>query len=205
MAIKSKFFDSIRIKSTRKSKETQPEKTCDFYDCSKEGIYKAPASREATGNYLYFCLEHIREYNKNFNFFEGLDPEDIEKFQHQTTLGERPTWPSGAHLNGASVSENYASVRSGSARYQNRVNNIYHSFGGPTQNASQARQLNAQEQRAFDSLGLTAAASSEEITTKYKSLVKAHHPDANGGDRSQEHRFNEILQAYKLLKKKKFC
>ncbi|WJW79520.1 J domain-containing protein [Bartonella sp. TP] len=205
MAIKSKYFDSIRINSTRKSKETPPERLCAFKGCTKEGIYRAPASREADGKYLYFCLEHIREYNKNFNFFEGLDPEDIGKFQHQTNIGERPTWPSGAHLNRASLSSDFANLRSGSARYQNMVNSIYRKFGTPGAADSTMRQLNPQEKRSFEALGLQPTATADQIVAKYKALVKAHHPDANGGDRSQEQRFNEILQAYKLLKKNKFC
>jgi DnaJ-class molecular chaperone len=31
-------------------------------------------------------------------------------------------------------------------------------------------------------------------------LVKRHHPDSNGGDRSTEDRLREIIQAYKYLK-----
>ena len=40
---------------------------------------------------------------------------------------------------------------------------------------------------------------------RFKELVKRHHPDANGGDRSSEERLVEVIQAYNYLKSAKFC
>jgi len=56
------------------------------------------------------------------------------------------------------------------------------------------------ERRALDVLGLEAEASAQEVKSRFKELVKRHHPDANGGDRSSEDRLREIIQAYKYLK-----
>jgi hypothetical protein len=38
------------------------------------------------------------------------------------------------------------------------------------------------------------------VKTRLKELVKRHHPDANGGDRSSEGKLREIIQAYNYLK-----
>ena len=38
------------------------------------------------------------------------------------------------------------------------------------------------------------------MRTAFKALVKQHHPDTNGGDRSTEDRLRDIIQAYKYLK-----
>ena len=54
--------------------------------------------------------------------------------------------------------------------------------------------------KAFDALGLEADATTVEIKIRFKALVKRHHPDANGGDRSTEDRLREIIQAYNYLK-----
>lgn len=59
--------------------------------------------------------------------------------------------------------------------------------------------------KALDDLGLPHSAASEEIKSRYKELVKRHHPDANGGDRSSEGRLRQIIQAYKLLKQAGLC
>jgi DnaJ-class molecular chaperone len=56
------------------------------------------------------------------------------------------------------------------------------------------------ERKALDILGLEAGASAQEVKTRFKALVKRHHPDANGGDRSSEDRLREIIQAYNYLK-----
>jgi DnaJ-class molecular chaperone len=49
-------------------------------------------------------------------------------------------------------------------------------------------------------LGLDETATPDIIKARYKELVKRHHPDANGGDRSTEDKLREIIQAYKQLK-----
>ena len=61
------------------------------------------------------------------------------------------------------------------------------------------------ERKAFDTLGLEIDAAATEIKARFKELVKRHHPDANGGDRSTEDRLVEVIQAYNYLKSAKFC
>ena len=67
------------------------------------------------------------------------------------------------------------------------------------------RKLKQLEGKAFETLGLGANAGGEAIKARYKELVKQHHPDANGGDRSSEDRLAEVIQAYKLLRQAGFC
>ncbi len=50
------------------------------------------------------------------------------------------------------------------------------------------------------SLGLEIEASAVQVKARFKELVKRHHPDVNGGDRSTEDRLVEIIQAYNYLK-----
>jgi DnaJ-class molecular chaperone len=69
----------------------------------------------------------------------------------------------------------------------------------------QARKLKSLETKAFETMGLDANATSAEIKSRYKELVKKHHPDANGGDRGSEERFRAVIQAYQLLKQNGFC
>jgi DnaJ-class molecular chaperone len=61
------------------------------------------------------------------------------------------------------------------------------------------------ERRALDTLGLELDASRADIKTRFKQLVKRHHPDANGGDRTSEDRLREIIQAYNYLKAAGYC
>ena len=52
-------------------------------------------------------------------------------------------------------------------------------------------------------LELGGDATPAKIKARYKELVKRHHPDANGGDRSSEERLREIIQAYNYLRANK--
>ncbi len=40
----------------------------------------------------------------------------------------------------------------------------------------------------------------ERVKARYKALVKRHHPDANGGDKTSEERLKKINEAYSTLK-----
>ena len=72
--------------------------------------------------------------------------------------------------------------------------------GRVTARIEAARAVRNAERKALDALGLEADASAQEVKTRFKELVKRHHPDANGGDRSSEDKLREIIQAYKYLK-----
>ena len=67
------------------------------------------------------------------------------------------------------------------------------------------KRLKPLEAKALETLGLGAQATGEQIKSRYKDLVKQHHPDANGGDRGSEDRLRSVLEAYRLLKQAGFC
>ncbi|HEX2656040.1 MAG TPA: J domain-containing protein, partial [Xanthobacteraceae bacterium] len=71
--------------------------------------------------------------------------------------------------------------------------------------APETRPVRNAERKAFDTMGLEIDATAVDIKARFKALVKQHHPDANGGDRSYEDRLREIIQAYNYLKSVGFC
>jgi curved DNA-binding protein CbpA len=48
-------------------------------------------------------------------------------------------------------------------------------------------------------------ATAVEIKARFKELVKRHHPDTHGGDRSFEERLRAVIQAYNYLKSAGLC
>lgn len=206
MKFNSKYFDSIRINSkSKKSKEPEPvpDRTCQWEECDKPGSCRAPMGRLHEGKYLYFCVDHVKEYNKNFNYFSGLQPQDIAKFQKDAITGHRPTWPLRSNEGLAHVTaKNFSALPSGSAAYQNKLRRAMGYDDNLASNPSRLiRKLKPLEEKALLDLGLTAKATKNEIKVKYKQLVKEFHPDTNGGDRSSEEKFLSVLQAYKILQK----
>ncbi|KEG21344.1 J domain-containing protein [Bartonella bacilliformis] len=206
MTITSKLFDSIRISSNKKKQAELETQQCQWESCEKTGAHKAPAGRNREGQYLFFCIDHVRAYNKNFNYFSGLSDKDIAKFQKDALTGHRPTWSSGLNNSTSKkAATHYATIRSGTAAYQNRIRDPFSLFNQRHAAKTNTRKLKPLETKAFETLGLQANASAQDIKIKYKELVKKHHPDTNGGNRSSEERFSDVLNAYNLLKKSGLC
>jgi molecular chaperone DnaJ len=51
----------------------------------------------------------------------------------------------------------------------------------------------------YKALGVSQAASADEIKRAYRKLAKAYHPDSTGGDKAKESRFKDISNAYDVL------
>lgn len=217
----SKLFDNIRIRPRREAKPDVTAPPCAWEGCDKPGIYRAPKGHRAEGEYHNFCLEHVRHYNTAFNFFAGMDADDIETHVHESAATSgRPSWglgsKPGATANTRSKAKPTAAQR---ARHPTsrkadanarRFSDPLHVFAryarsqqrGPA--SEHVKPLHESDKRAFETLGFQGHAKSEEIKKAYKSLVKIHHPDANGGDKSSEDRLRTIIAAYTHLKTKGF-
>lgn len=161
--------------------------------------------RNREGQYLWMCINHVRDYNKNFNYFSGLDDEAIAKFQKDAITGSRPTWQMGTNKTSRHPPLNERDPNAeGAQRLYNRTNYAAAARAGRGAGAP-ARKLKVLEKKSFDDLNLPHTATSDELKARYKLLVKQNHPDANGGDRSSEERLREIILAYKILQKAGFC
>src|SRR2546430_17527314 len=69
------------------------ERVCEAPGCRLHGDYRAPFARDRLDQYRWFCLAHVREYNRKWDYFAGLDAEAIEKHIRADTILGRPGWP----------------------------------------------------------------------------------------------------------------
>ena len=53
-------------------------RVCEIEGCEGAGLYRAPVSPERLNEFHWFCLDHVREYNRSWNFFEGRSEEELE-------------------------------------------------------------------------------------------------------------------------------
>lgn len=208
MRLDSKYFDRIRTRRKVEPRAEPAAPTCQWDGCDKKGVHRAPVGRNAEGQYFMFCFEHVKEYNKGYNYFSGLSDSEVARYQKEAVTGHRPTWTVGVNKN-AKNSPTQSQTRSGSAGAQARMRDP---FGFVSEAKARAgrpeprqRKLKTLEAKAYETLGLGASASASDIKAAYKDLVKKHHPDANGGDRGSEERFRAVIQAYQLLKQAGFC
>src|SRR3569832_375705 len=96
----SKFFDSIRVKPNKGKPEAKPRDTvanCEWTGCQNKGAHRAPKGRDNQREYWHFCLNHVREYNQNYNFFSGMNADAVARYQKDALTGHRPTWKMGAN------------------------------------------------------------------------------------------------------------
>lgn len=208
MKYKPKFGYDIRIKPPREEKAREAAKrVCEWPGCGRPATHKAPKSREQLREYRWFCVDHVREYNKAWNFFEGMDDLDVAAFQESARTGHRPTWNMGNHpANGAE--SDAAKIR----RFY-EVNDLTGDpfdflkgeNGAATARAPRMRRLTKLEEEAFAVFRLEPTASSDEVKTRYKELVKKFHPDANQGETGYEERLKRVIEAYQHLKAGGFC
>jgi curved DNA-binding protein CbpA len=207
----SKFFDSIRIKPNKANAKQQARareeaQMCEWPDCTNKGPHRAPKGRANDKEYWHFCLNHVREYNQSYNFFSGMNAEAVARYQKDALTGHRPTWKMGANgtkgkgktgeadLEGAADPFSMFSELNGRGRWRPGPG------AGPEAPKVETRKIFNAERKALHVMGLGPDATLETVKAKYKALVKQHHPDANGGDRSTEDRLIEIIKAYNYLK-----
>jgi curved DNA-binding protein CbpA len=208
MKLDSKYFDSIRVAPKRERARAirQEHPGCQWKGCTAPGRHKAPRGRGRDGQYFLFCLDHVRQYNASYNYFDGMNDAEVEEFQKEALTGHRPTWKVGFN----------PSAKEGQTEADPRAANGRRSFGwraldphgffawrakaareAPVENR---RQLKPLEKKSLQTLNLTGSATRVEIKARFKELVKVYHPDANGGDARTGDKLREIIQAYNYLK-----
>ena len=202
MSKESPLFDRIRVKPDQDRRVRATHPPCEWPGCVGAATHRAPKGRTRENEYWRFCLEHVREYNHSYNFFAGMSTDDIARYQREAVIGHRPTWKMG--MNGGK-----AKGRSHGARFGPGFTNADDPFGlfgetaarnGEHLRRRETRVIRNAERKALDTLGLDGGATTAEVKLRFKALVKRHHPDANGGDRSTEDRLIEIIKAYNYLK-----
>ena len=200
----SKYFDSIRVTRKGDSSVRPTAAPCQWKGCEASGGHRAPKGRGRDGEYYLFCIDHVRQFNAAYNYFQGMSDTEVEDFQKSAMTGHRPTWKLGE--NAAAAGKEPPKGTTGSPRAARSRAQDPHEFLDDAEESARAperprrRGLKPLEKRALDTMHLTETAGKDEIKARFKDLVKRHHPDANGGDRGSEEKLREIIQAYNYLR-----
>jgi hypothetical protein len=166
---------------------------CAVPGCTAAGEYKAPlqpANFDGPGAWRFLCLDHVREHNARYNFFDGMTSEEITAAQSPLAGWDRPSRKFAA--NGADPPPRWSD-------FVDPLDAISMRFG-PIRNPASAPFTKA-ERQALSILGLGNDADRHSLRQTYSTLVRRYHPDKNGGDRSHEARLRAVIEAYQLLRK----
>jgi hypothetical protein len=163
--------------------DAMPRRECAWPGCGCEGDYRAPKSRDCLREFQWFCLEHVREFNRGWDFFAGMSTAEIEAHRRQDTTWHRPSWRFGA---GYGLGDGWHDVFG-----------LFDGEAGERQRPPSRPRTKADEMRAR--LDLEEGFTLPELKSRYKVLAKRHHPDLHGGDKAAEERLKLINEAYTYL------
>ena len=167
--------------------QTQAEtehRCCDHAGCEGDGMYRAPRTKGNLMDYHWFCLEHVREYNRSWNYCAGMTEEEIENEIRRSTVWDRPTWRIGSN-----------------PIYEEQLRHKVYENGGFYAFNPEDREPVTEEGKALKVLGLGENTPFAIAKQKYRELAKLWHPDRNRDDPTAEDKLKKIIAAFNVLKR----
>ena len=168
------------------------ENICDWKNCKKAGKHKAPVEKDNSKRFRWLCIDHIKEFNKNWDYFSGMNENEIMQFIKSDMTWHKPTQSFGS-------TDNFFKIL-----WNNILRDKEGIFSEPNSYKNKLNSNNFSEKdiQAFKILKLNIGAKWPIIKSKFKSLVKKFHPDMNSGNKEFENELKKITLAYSLLKEK---
>ena len=165
------------------------ENICEWKNCKENGKFKAPLEKDNSKNYKWLCEKHIKLFNKNWNYFEGMSQHEIENFVKSDLTWHRPTQKFGS-------SDNFFNIL-----WNNALSDKFNLFKEEKIfNNLKDRKLSEKDKDAFKIMELKFNADWSSIQKKFKTLVKKFHPDRNSGNKQFEDKLKKVTLAYSHLK-----
>ena len=162
---------------------------CEWENCKEIGDYKAPLERDNSKNFKWLCKEHVELFNKSWDYFLGMNQNEIENFLKSDVTWHRPTQRFGS-------SDNFFNIL-----WNNALNDKFNFFKQEKNTYSlNEKKLSGKDIDAFKILELELNTNWPTIQKKFKTLVKKFHPDKNSGNKQFEDKLKKITLAYSHLK-----
>ena len=158
---------------------------CDHPGCTKAGTCRAPKSRDLK-EYWWFCKEHAAEYNKNWNYYANMTPDEIDAEWERETFGIADKDKEQNNKQEAEYVQFLNDFLTGRSTFDKM----------PAKKTVPSQIVSAM--RVFD---LPITASWREIAARYRNLAKKYHPDTAQNKKSSTTEFTRITSAYETLKK----
>tara|TARA_Y100001970_G_C13959698_1_gene712498 strand:- start:347 stop:859 length:513 start_codon:yes stop_codon:yes gene_type:complete len=161
---------------------------CEWSKCNKIGVYRAPVEKDNSKKFRLLCLEHIKIFNKSWNYFENMQEEEIESFIKSDLTWHKPTKSFGSP-------DNFFKIL-----WVNALEDKSGMFKNSTFKNLKKSSLSDKDRHALEILGLKNDTNWSDIQRRFKTLVKKYHPDKNHGSRKYEDVLKKITLAYSQLR-----
>ena len=161
---------------------------CDWENCNEDGTHRAPIEKDNSKKFRMLCLEHVKIFNKKWNYFDHMNDQEIEYFVKSDMTWHKSTKSFGS-------SENFFNIL-----WNNALDDKLNIFKSSSFKEYKKAKLNHTDKDALDVMELKYEAKWDEIHKKFKTLVKKYHPDKNLGSKKFEDKLKKITLAYSQLK-----
>ena len=159
-----------------------------------------PSSFDGPGEWRWFCLQHVREFNAGYDWFEGMSAEEILMAQSPVS-GWRTESPSFSPRAGVDGTPRWADFDDPLDAISARAGGIRNRARRQAETVMAGGRFSKDEADALEVMGLGSDADRLRLRRRYSELVRRYHPDRNGGDRRHEDRLSRVVEAYQLLRK----
>jgi hypothetical protein len=177
-------------------------RTCAWPGCEEAGEFRAPGGRpsgfDGPGDYRWLCLDHVRAFNAGYDYFEGMDTEEILRAQSPLHGWETQTraFRPDAGIDQAPRWGDFADpLEAIQARARAHVNRRR------AERKPEVARFSFEERRALEALGLEVDVDRKTLRMRYTRLLRQYHPDHNGGDHSHATKLQGVVEAYQVLRK----
>ncbi|MDG1937176.1 MAG: J domain-containing protein [Paracoccaceae bacterium] len=191
MSVSSAKKKTTRTRRGMSGASETSTRICQYDGCQEAGKFRAPRAPDVLDEFIWFCKDHVRDYNLKWNFFNNTTEAEMNAQMSKDKVWERET-------RSFSDPEARAWERLG-------IEDPHQVLGqNATKNPGKAttgnRRLPPTERRAVKILEAKDGWTKADVRKAYKSLIKVLHPDMNGGDRSQEEQLQEVVWAWDQIK-----
>jgi hypothetical protein len=175
---------------------------CEAPGCGEPGEFRAPGERapgfDGPGEWRWFCLDHIREFNAGYDWFEGMSADEILAAQSPIAGWQRETR---AFRPGGAGVPRWADFDDPLDAIGARAADLRRHAQSRQATAAEQSRFTPGERQALSVMGLGPQTDRTGLRQRYSELVRRYHPDRNGGDRSHESKLQRVIEAYQLLRK----
>ena len=147
----------------------QLTKYCEWHDCQEKGEYKAPTSRDKLRVFKFFCLKHIKEYNKSWDYFRGRTSDQIYDEVSNDAYWHRKTHKK---VDNFKIEDSFNFFEEKKNKFKTNINH--------------EKSIDIKLKSSLEILGIKNLCNVNQLKKQYKKMVKKFHPDLNKSGSSEK-------------------
>ena len=147
--------------------------------CKEIGQYKATREKDKSKKFRMLCLKQVKEFNKNWNYFSGMNDDQVINFLKSDMIWHKPT-------QSFSSADNFFKVLWNNT-LRDELDKDKNEF-----NYMRQFKFDHKDIKAFGILGVSVGLKWQKIQEKFKLLIKKFNPDMNSGNKKYEEKFKLI-------------